>query len=179
LPDATLEILVSEPELRSRVTELGKEVAADYRGRDLVLVCLLKGALFFCADLARAIDLPLRLEFLRAASYGRGTASSGRVRIDEVDIAPLAGADVLVVEDIVDSGLTLGRILDHLRDAGPRSLEVCCLLHKDRGESHPFALRYVGFRIPDRFVVGYGLDHAERYRNLPYVAALGSSPSLP
>ncbi len=172
MADPDLEILIPAPALAARVAELGAQITADYRGRDLVLVCLLKGALFFCADLARAIDLPLRLEFVRAASYGAGTATSGRVRIDEVDVAPLSGADVLVVEDIVDSGLTLARILAHLRAGGPRSVEVCCLLLKDRGRSHPFTLRYVGFRIPDRFVVGYGLDHAERYRNLPCVAAL-------
>jgi hypoxanthine phosphoribosyltransferase len=172
LADPRLEILVPEAELRARVAELGAQISADYEGRDLVLVCLLKGALFFCADLARAVALPLRLEFLRAASYGAGTTSSGSVRIGELDPAAFAGRDVLVVEDIVDSGLTLARILEAIRGTGPRSLGVCCLLHKERERSHAVPLRYVGFRIPDRFVVGYGLDHGERYRNLPHVAVL-------
>jgi hypoxanthine phosphoribosyltransferase len=179
LADHGLEVLIPAVALAARVRELGALVTADYRERDLVLVGLLKGALFFCADLARAIELPLRLETLRAASYGAGSASSGRVRIDETDLTPFTGADVLVVEDIVDSGLTLSRILDHLRTAGPRTLEVCCLLHKERGGSHPFVLRYVGFSIPDRFVVGYGLDHAERYRNLPFVGVLDAGPDAP
>ena len=179
MADDGLEVLIPAPALAARVRELGNQITADYREADLVLVGLLKGALFFCADLARAIELPLRLETLRAASYGAGIATSGRVRIGETDLTPFAGADVLVVEDIVDSGLTLSRILDHLRTAGPRSLEVCCLLHKERGNSHPFVLRYVGFSIPDRFVVGYGLDHAERYRNLPFVAALDPGPEPP
>ncbi|HEY7461202.1 MAG TPA: hypoxanthine phosphoribosyltransferase [Gemmatimonadota bacterium] len=172
MADPRLEILVPEAELRARVAELGAQISADYEGRDLVLVCLLKGALFFCADLARAVALPLRLEFLRAASYGAGTTSSGSVRIGELDPAAFAGRDVLVVEDIVDSGLTLARILEAIRGTGPRSLGVCCLLHKERERSHAVPLRYVGFRIPDRFVVGYGLDHGERYRNLPHVAVL-------
>jgi hypoxanthine phosphoribosyltransferase len=177
LGDERLEVLIPEDELRARVAELGERITGDYRDRDLVLVCLLKGAVFFCADLCRAIRLPLRLEFLRAASYGQAMVSSGSVRVGDVEDQAIAGRDVLVVEDIVDSGLTLSRILDRLLGAGPRSLALCCLLHKDRGTRHPFELTYVGFRVPDRFVVGYGLDHAERYRNLPYVAALpGGSP---
>lgn len=165
-------VLLSEDAIRRRVAELGARITEDYRGRDLVLVCLLKGAVVFHADLCRAVGLPLRVEFLRAASYGSGTATSGRVRIDEVDGIELAGSDVVVVEDIVDSGLTLAAILDWLRDRGARSVEVCALLWKERGVDHPFQVRYIGFRIEDRFVVGYGLDHAELYRNLPYVALL-------
>lgn len=171
-----LEVLLSAQVIQERVTEMAAEITRDYRGRDLVLVCLLKGAVFFCADLCRAIALPLRLEFLRAASYGASTASSGEVRVREVDPVDLAGSDVLVVEDIVDSGLTLARILEHLERQGPRSLEVCTLLYKDRardgGVDRPPRLRYIGFRIEDRFAVGYGLDHGERYRNLPYIAVL-------
>ncbi|MFN2433576.1 MAG: hypoxanthine phosphoribosyltransferase [Gemmatimonadota bacterium] len=172
MPDARLEVVLSREALQARVSELGAEIAADYRGRELVLVCLLKGAAFFLADLARAVDLPLTIEFLRAASYGVGTASSGSVRIEEVDGVELAGRDVILVEDIVDSGHTLAKILEFLRERGARTLEVCTLLYKERGVEHPFRVRYIGFRIEDRFVVGYGLDHAETYRNLPYLAAL-------
>ena len=167
-----LGVLLSEDAIRRRVAELGARITEDYRGRDLVLVCLLKGAVVFHADLCRAVGLPLRVEFLRAASYGSGTASSGTVRIEEVNGIELAGSDVVVVEDIVDSGRTLAGILDWLRDRGARSVEVCALLWKERGVDHPFRVRYIGFRIEDRFVVGYGLDHAELYRNLPYVAVL-------
>ncbi|MBA2564794.1 MAG: hypoxanthine phosphoribosyltransferase [Gemmatimonadetes bacterium] len=175
----TLEVLISETAIRARVTELAAEITRDYAGRDVVLVCLLKGAVIFASDLARAIRLPVRLEFVRAASYGAGRVSSGEVRIEETDgidraalASAVAGGEVLVVEDIVDSGRTLGRILSHVQDLGARSAEVCTLLYKDRNVDHPFGVRYIGFRIEDRFVVGYGLDFAERYRNLPYVAVL-------
>jgi hypoxanthine phosphoribosyltransferase len=167
-----LEVILTEEAIRARVAELGAAITEDYRGRDLVLVCLLKGAVFFCADLCRHIRLPLRVEFLRAASYGHETSSSGHVRIEEIDGVNLAGRDVVLVEDIVDSGLTLARILAYLRDRNARSVEVCALLYKERGVDHPFGVHYIGFRIEDRFVVGYGLDHGERYRNLPYIAVL-------
>jgi hypoxanthine phosphoribosyltransferase len=169
---AGLEILLSREEIQRRVRELGAQITADYEGRDLVLVCLLKGAAFFLADLSRAIDLPVTVEFLRAASYGDRTSSSGEVRIEEIDGVELAGKDVILVEDIVDSGLTLARVLAWLRSRETRSTEVCSLLYKDRGVEHPFSLRYIGFRIENRFVVGYGLDYGERYRNLPCIAAL-------
>ena len=169
-----LEVLIAEDDIRRRVTELGAAITQDHRGRELVLVCLLKGAVFFYADLCRAIRLPLRVEFLRAASYGDAKTSSGRVRIEEIDAVELAGHDVIVIEDIVDSGLTLARILEHLKGRGARSIEVCTLLYKERGVEHPFTVRYIGFRIEDRFVVGYGLDHGERYRNLPFIALLRS-----
>ncbi len=170
--DGRLAVVISEEAIRARVAELAAEITRDYEARDLVLVCLLKGAVLFFADLCRAVRLPVKVEFLRAASYGRSARSSGQVRIDEIGPVELEGRDVLLIEDVVDSGLTLARILDFLRERNPRSLEVCALLYKSRGVDHPFRVRYIGFRIEDRFVVGYGLDYGERYRNLPYIAVL-------
>jgi len=166
------EVLVQADDLQRRVRELGDEITRDYAGRQPLLVCVLKGAVFFLSDLMRAIDLPCEVDFMAVASYGSATQSSGVVRILKDLDAVIEGRDVLIVEDIVDSGLTLQYLLRNLKARDPASLAVCALLTKpDRLEVdlHP---RYVGFEIPNRFAVGYGLDHAERYRNLPYVAAL-------
>ncbi|GIU95563.1 MAG: hypoxanthine phosphoribosyltransferase [Gaiellaceae bacterium] len=166
------EILIDETALRARVVELGAEISADYAGRDLLLVGVLKGAVFFMADLMRELTMPCEIDFMAISSYGVATDSSGVVRIlKDLDIN-VAGRDVLVVEDIVDSGLTLSYLIRSLRARKPASLEVAALLTKPERREIDVPVRYVGFEIPNRFVIGYGLDFAERYRNLPYVAVL-------
>ena len=164
--------LVGADRLAERVRELGEEISADYAGRDLLLVGVLKGAVFFLSDLMRQIEIPCELDFMAVASYGSATESSGVVRILKDLDTPIEGRDVLIVEDIVDSGLTLQYLLRTLEARGPASLEVCALLTKPDRRTVGLPTRYIGFEIPDKFAIGYGLDHAERYRNLPYVAAL-------
>jgi hypoxanthine phosphoribosyltransferase len=166
------EILVQPDELKQKVRDLGAQISADYEGRDLLMVCVLKGAVFFLADLMRHIEIPCEVDFMAVSSYGSATDSSGVVRILKDLDRPIAGRDVLIVEDIVDSGLTLQYLLRNLRAREPASLEVCALLTKPERRKVEMPTRYVGFEIPDKFAIGYGLDHAERYRNLPYVAAL-------
>jgi hypoxanthine phosphoribosyltransferase len=166
------EILVQPDELRARVRELGEQVSHDYEGLDLLLVGVLKGAVFFLSDLMRHIEIPVEVDFMAVASYGSATDSSGVVRILKDLDTPIEGRDVLIVEDIVDSGLTLQYLMRSLGARNPRSLEVCALLMKPERRKVDVPTRYVGFEIPDRFAIGYGLDHAERYRNLPFVAAL-------
>ncbi|MCW2959279.1 MAG: hpt [Solirubrobacterales bacterium] len=168
------EILVQADDLKRRVRELGEQVSKDYEGRDLLLVCVLKGAVFFLADLMRTITIPCEVDFMAVSSYGSATDSSGVVRILKDLDRPIADVDVLIVEDIVDSGLTLQYLLRNLGAREPRSLEVCALLTKPDRRKVDLEPRYVGFEIPDRFAIGYGLDHGERYRNLPYVAALAA-----
>jgi hypoxanthine phosphoribosyltransferase len=166
------EVLVSAEDLQRRVRELGIEISRDYADQPLLLVGVLKGAVFFLSDLMRWIEIPVEVDFMAVASYGSATDSSGVVRIlKDLDVA-IEGRDVLIVEDIVDSGLTLQYLLRNLGSRNPRSLEVCALLTKPERRKVDLPTRYVGFEIPDKFAIGYGLDHAERYRNLPYVAAL-------
>ena len=173
LRDAAIaEILVQADDLTHRVRQLGEEITRDYEGRDLLLVGVLKGAIFFLSDLMRNIEVPCELDFMAVASYGSSTQSSGVVRILKDLDAAIEGRDVLIVEDIVDSGLTLSYLLRALRARGPASLEVCALLTKPDRREVDLPIRYIGFEIPNRFAIGYGLDHAERFRNLPYVAAL-------
>ncbi|HUZ27896.1 MAG TPA: hypoxanthine phosphoribosyltransferase [Solirubrobacteraceae bacterium] len=166
------EILVSAEDLDRRISELAQEISRDYQGRDLVLVGVLKGAVFFLSDLMRRLDVPVEVDFMAVASYGSATKSSGVVRILKDLDAAIEGRDVLIVEDIVDSGLTLQYLLRNLAGRDPRSLEVCALLIKPERQKVELPTRYVGFEIPNRFAIGYGLDYGERYRNLPYVAAL-------
>jgi hypoxanthine phosphoribosyltransferase len=166
------EILVQPDDLKRKVREIGEQISADYAERDLLLVCVLKGAVFFLADLMRAIDIPCEVDFMAVSSYGSETDSSGVVRILKDLDRPIAHRDVLIVEDIVDSGLTLQYLLRNLGAREPASLEVCALLTKPDRRKVELPTRYVGFEIPDKFAIGYGLDVAERYRNLPYVAAL-------
>jgi len=166
------EVLVSEGDLMRRVAELGKQIARDYAGKPLLLVGVLKGAVFFLSDLMRHIDIPVEVDFMAVASYGSATDSSGVVRILKDLDAAIEGRDVLIVEDIVDSGLTLQYLMRNLGSRNPRTLEVCALLVKPARRKVELPTKYVGFEIEDRFVVGYGLDYAERYRNLPFVAAL-------
>ena len=166
------EALIEEEALHERVAELGAEISADYAGRDLLLVGVLKGAVFFMADLMRAIDVHCEVDFMAISSYGASTDSSGVVRIlKDLDTA-IEGRNVLVVEDIIDSGLTLSYLMRNLRARNPASLEVCALLTKPDRREIDVPVRYIGFEIPNRFVVGYGLDFAERYRNLRYVGVL-------
>ena len=172
LEQAVGEILIDEDALSTRVAELGAEVSADYQGRDLLLIGVLKGAVFFMADLMRHITVPCEVDFMAISSYGDSTDSSGIVRIlKDLDIN-IEGRDVLVVEDIIDSGLTLSYLMRNLESREPATLEVCALLTKPSRREIDVPVRYVGFEIPNKFVVGYGLDFAERYRNLPYVGVL-------
>ena len=170
--EAIGEILVQADELQHRVRQLGEEITRDYAGKDLLLVGVLKGAVFFLSDLMRHIEVPCEVDFMAVASYGSSTQSSGVVRILKDLDAPIQGREVLIVEDIVDSGLTLSYLFRTLSARNPATLEVCALLTKPERREVDLPIRYVGFEIPNRFAVGYGLDHAERYRNLPYVAAL-------
>jgi hypoxanthine phosphoribosyltransferase len=172
LERAVGEILIDEETLAARVAELGAEVSADYQGRDLLLIGVLKGAVFFMADLMRHLTVPCEVDFMAISSYGDSTDSSGIVRIlKDLDIN-IEGRHVLVVEDIIDSGLTLSYLMRNLESREPATLEVCALLTKPARREIDVSVRYVGFEIPNKFVVGYGLDFAERYRNLPYVAVL-------
>jgi hypoxanthine phosphoribosyltransferase len=166
------EILIDEETLRDRVAELGAEISADYAGRDLMLIGVLKGAVFFMADLMRTIDVHCEVDFMAISSYGASTDSSGVVRILKDLDANIEGRNVLVVEDIIDSGLTLSYLMRNLRARNPATLEVCALLTKPERREIQVPVRYIGFEIPNRFVVGYGLDFAERYRNLRYVGVL-------
>ncbi len=172
LERAVTEVLIEPDTLQQRVTELGDEISHDYTGRDLLLVGVLKGAVFFMADLMRHLTIPCEIDFMAISSYGDSTDSSGVVRIlKDLDIN-IEGRHVLVVEDIIDSGLTLSYLIRNLEAREPASLEICALLTKPERREIDVPVRYVGFEIPNRFVIGYGLDFAERYRNLPYVGVL-------
>jgi hypoxanthine phosphoribosyltransferase len=165
-------VLIGQERLQERIRELGDEISGDYDGRDLLLIGVLKGAVFFMADLMRRLTVPCEIDFMAISSYGASTDSSGVVRIlKDLDIN-IENRDVLVVEDIIDSGLTLSYLMRNLEARSPSSLEVCALLTKPERREIDVDVRYVGFEIPNRFVIGYGLDFAERYRNLPYVAVL-------
>lgn len=169
------EILLSTEMLQAKIAELGEKITADYRGKSLLLLGTLKGAVPFIADLARAIDLPLEIDYMAISSYGNSTESSGVVRILKDLEGPISQKHVLIVEDIIDSGLTLHYLMEVLRQRKPLSLSVCTLLDKVRERVKPVTSNYTGFTIPDRFVVGYGLDYSQRYRNLPYIGILKPS----
>jgi hypoxanthine phosphoribosyltransferase len=166
--------LFSAEQIAERVRQLGAQIARDYAGKNLVLVGVLKGSFVFAADLARAIDLPIRIEFLGVRSYGQGTETSGVVQITHDLARPIEGEDVLLVEDIVDTGLTMAHLIDLLRTRSPASVRVCALLHKPVRARVAVPIEYLGFTIDDHFVVGYGLDYAEKYRNLPYIGVLAA-----
>jgi hypoxanthine phosphoribosyltransferase len=168
------EVLIDEEALQRRIAELGDEISSDYAGRDLLLIGVLKGAVFFMADLMRRLTVPCEIDFMAISSYGGQTDSSGVVRIlKDLDVN-IKDRDVLVVEDIIDSGLTLSYLMRNLRSREPTSLEICSLMTKPSRREIDVPVRYVGFEIPNRFVIGYGLDFAERYRNLPYVGVLNA-----
>jgi hypoxanthine phosphoribosyltransferase len=164
--------IVTQEQMRTRIRELGRQISADYAGKDLVLVGVLKGAYAFYADLARAIRIPVRVDFIVVTSYGSRTKTSGKVKLMTELTEDIRGKDVLLVEDIVDSGLTAQYLLKSLAKKNPRSLRVCTLLSKPDRRIVDVHLEYVGFKIPNRYVVGYGLDYRQKYRNLPYLAAL-------
>jgi hypoxanthine phosphoribosyltransferase len=166
------QILITGDDVQAKIRELGDRITEDYRGRDLLLIGVLKGAFVLMADLSRNIRLPLQFDFMAVSSYGAATKTSGVVRIMKDLDRDIDGKDVLLVEDIVDSGLTLAYLLRNLRARKPASLEVCALLQKPEVQQVPLDIKYRGFEIPPVFVVGYGLDFAEKYRNLPYVATL-------
>ncbi len=169
------EVLIDEAALRQRIEELGEEISADYDGREVLLVGVLKGAVFFMADLMRQLSLPCEIDFMAISSYGDGTDSSGVVRILKDLDSNITDRHVLILEDIIDTGLTLSYLMRNLGAREPASLEVCALLVKHGRRETDVPVKYVGFEIPNRFVVGYGLDFGERYRSLPYVAALDES----
>jgi hypoxanthine phosphoribosyltransferase len=172
LPPDIERILIPEDVLQARVGELAAQISADYAGQELVLVCVLRGALIFAADLLRRLAVPARIDFMAISSYGEETQSSGVVRINKDLDDSIEGRPVLVVEDIIDTGLTLQYLLEILQRRNPASLRVCALLEKPARRAVPVRADYVGFSIPDAFVVGYGLDYAQRYRGLPCIATL-------
>lgn len=172
LRDAIDRVLLSEDQLKTRVAELGAEISRDYGEKEILLVGVLKGAIVFVADLSRAITSPVNMDFMALSSYGSATKTSGVVRILKDLDEDIRGRDVLILEDILDTGLTLRYLMKLLRNRNPASLEVCALLAKQGKQRVPIECKYVGFNIPDEFVVGYGLDCEEQFRNLPYVATL-------
>lgn len=169
---AEISIMLSPEEIERRVREVGKEITEDYAGRELVVVCVLKGSFVFAADLVRAINLPINVDFLAVSSYGDAVVSSGEVQLLHDLSAPVSGKDVMIVEDIVDTGLTLSYLMENLRSRHPATLKVAALLDKPSNRKKEVKVDYVGFTIPNRFVIGYGLDHAGKYRNLPYIGVL-------
>ena len=169
------EVLLSGEAVQARVAELGAELALDYASRDPVLVSVLKGSIIFLADLVRAMPIPLSIDLMEVSSYGASTESSGQVRILKDLSTSISGREVIVVEDIIDTGLTLNYLLRYLHDKGPASIRICCLLDKPARRLAEIEIDYRGFTIPDRFVIGYGLDYGERYRNLPYIGVLRPS----
>jgi hypoxanthine phosphoribosyltransferase len=172
--EARVQLLLSAETIGQRVRELGAAITRDYQGKELVLVSVLKGSFMFAADLARAIDLPVAIEFLGLKSYGSSKATSGVVQITSDLTQPIAGKHVLIVEDIVDTGLTMAYLIKNLETRGPSSIRLCSLLHKPARARVPTVIDYLGFTIDDVFVVGYGLDWAERYRNLPFLGVVES-----
>ncbi len=166
------EILYTKEQLAAIVQRMGKQITEDYQDKNLFLVCVLKGSLVFMSDLMRAIDLPCAVDFLSVSSYGSGTTSSGEVQLIKDLTCPLADKDLLIVEDILDSGLTLSFLLKTLSARGPRSIRLCTLLDKPERRKAPVQADYVGSQVADKFIVGYGLDYAEKYRNLPYIGVL-------
>jgi len=165
-------ILIDEEKLIKRVKELGAQITEDYKDKDLFIIVILKGAVMFASDLIKEIKLPLAIDFMAVSSYGASTKSSGVVRIMKDLEEQIEGKDVLIVEDIVDTGLTLNYLFENLLSRKPRSLKVCCCLDKPSRRKAPVNVDYVGFNIPDEFVIGYGLDYAEKYRNLPFIGVL-------
>jgi len=173
LMDDVCEILITEEELQVKIAELGRAISADYQGKDLLAVCILRGAIIFLADLTRQITVPHEIDFMAVSSYGGGrTESSGVVRILMDLRTNIRGRDVLIVEDIVDTGLTMTYIIDNLKTRRPASLHTCTLLNKQARREVDISVDYIGFEIPDKFVIGYGLDYGEKYRNLPFVGVL-------
>ena len=173
--DDIRDVLVSEEQLKARVSELGAQISRDYAGKDLVLVSILKGAVVFMADLMRAVTIPCSIDFMVVSSYGAGTTTSGLVKIIKDLDSDLSGKDVLIVEDILDTGVTLSNLVPMLKMRNPNSVRICTILDKPSRRRADIRADYTGFEVPDEFVVGYGLDYDEKYRNLPYVGVLKPS----
>ena len=172
MKDIIKEILVTEEEITLKVKELGKQITEDYKDRDLMLIGILKGAVIFMSELAQNIELPVQMDFMAVSSYGKSSVSTGEVRIiKDLDFS-VEGRNLLIVEDIIDTGYTLSYLIDNLKKRGAKSVKVCTLLDKPERRKADIHVDYLGFVVPDEFIVGYGLDYAEQYRNLPYVAAL-------
>jgi hypoxanthine phosphoribosyltransferase len=170
--DDIKEILVTEQQIKDKISEIGAKISEDYKDKNLLLVSVLKGSVVFMADLMRAITIPVSIDFMSVSSYGAGARTSGVVKIiKDLDI-PLEGYDVIIVEDILDSGLTLHYIIEILQSRNPKSIKICTLLDKPQSRKVAVETDYCGFNMPDKFVVGYGLDYAEKYRNLPYIGVL-------
>jgi hypoxanthine phosphoribosyltransferase len=170
----TPETLISEDEIAVRVEALGKAITKDFEGQDIVVICVLKGAFMFCSDLIKKINLPLKLEFISLSSYGDATQSSGSVRLEMDITANIEGRNVVIVEDIVDSGLTIKTLLEIMSVRKPKAVKLAALLFKPAKLKHPVKIDYLGFEIEDKFVIGYGLDYAGRYRELPYIGVLNA-----
>lgn len=170
--EMNVQVLISEEEVKKRVTEMGRQITEDYAGKELLVICVLKGGVFFMCELAKHINLPIIHDFMSVSSYGNGTVSSGQIRIKKDLEESIAGQDVLIVEDIIDSGKTLYHLMNLLSERKPASLRLCTLLDKPDRREVDVKVDYIGFSIPDLFVVGYGLDYAQHYRNLPYVGVI-------
>lgn len=164
-----IEIMIPEEQLMSRIEEMGKEISKDFAGKSVKLICVLKGGVFFACELAKRIDLPVSMDFMSVSSYGNGTMSSGAVKIIKDLDEPIEGEHIIVVEDIIDSGVTLNYLLNLLRNRKPASLTLCTMLDKPERRRVEVKVDYIGFEIPDEFVIGFGLDYAQKYRNLPYI----------
>ncbi len=169
-----VEVLISEEEVNKKIAELGAQISKDYEGQEVTLVCILKGAAFFACELAKRITIPLEIEFMRCSSYGNKTESSGDVKITQDLDAPIRGKNIIVVEDIIDSGRTLSSLFKIMVSRGPASLKLCSLLDKPDRRVTEVKVDYTGFEIPDLFVVGYGLDYAQKYRGLPFIGVIKS-----
>ena len=169
----TIKVLISEEQVKARIKELGAEISKAYEGRSLHLVCILKGSIFFTCELARHITVPVTLDFITVSSYGNGKTSTGKVSIIRDLTEGIQARDVLVIEDIVDTGRTLSYLMEMLKERKPASIKLCTLLDKPNRRTHPVDVEYVGFEVPDEFIVGWGLDYAQNYRNLPYIGILG------
>ncbi len=172
MKDCIKSILIDEEALQLKIKELGEQITKDYQGKDLFVICILKGAVMFVSDLIKRIDLPLEIDFMAISSYGNSTKSSGIVRIIKDLNEEIKGKHILIVEDIIDSGLTLSYLIDNLKSREPASVAICTLLDKPDNRKTDIDIVYTGFVVPDEFVVGYGLDYAEKYRNLPFIAVL-------
>ncbi len=166
------EILYSENDLRKRIKEIGTTISEEYKGRELVLIGVLKGSVMFMSDLMKEIDIPCNMDFMAVSSYGNSTQSSGVVRILKDLDFQIEGKDVLIVEDIIDTGVTLKYLVEYLKARKPNSIEICCLLNKQERRKADISAKYLGFEVPDFFLVGYGLDYDEKYRNLPFIGIL-------
>lgn len=170
--DVKIGVMIPEEEINKRIREIGAQISREYEGKELHMICILKGSVFFASELAKRITVPVTLDFMAVSSYGDNTVSSGQIRIGKDLSEPIEGRHVLVVEDIIDTGKTLSFLMKMLQERKPASLKLCTLLDKPDRRTHPVDVNYVGFEIPDEFVVGYGLDYAQQYRNLPYIGVV-------